>query len=418
MSIPPQLIRVKRKRIDDSPVTFLQFDQDSKRHRIGNNWAYQRREVAANHFRQENKTTQPIIHVSTPDPIPSPDNPNHEAHVSDEPPLLSGEKLLLSKPRRFHVSKSMSAKSAKQGAGSGLSKENRYGSAVFVESTRKKKVPKSRRNPATVQLPARLEDQIQNMEQVPESVTERRQLKRPGVANKYRTTGFHDEAPSRTPLPDSLLNRHNEDMDKIANDMNAWVLNELGANLHSMEQDNRPLRFKPKSPAKRFHERHPELAPSQSPGTSTDATMSDLSDEEGDDDEWVIEEYVRIPANSVALDVAPADVGILVLEDEEESLLFFGSALDDDDEFGEDDEDENAENYYTADYPEDEVDSDDEFGRDAYFYRHGNNSDEEEYDNEYYQEQDEMVLEGGIGDDDDARMARIKEFMKHNSAFR
>lgn len=77
-----------------------------------------------------------------------------------------------------------------------------------------------------------------------------------------------------------------------------------------------------------------------------------------------------------------------------------------------------AENYYTADYPEDEVDSDDEYGRDAYLYRHGNNSDEEEYDNEYYEEQDEMVLEGGIGDDDDARMARIKEFMKRNSAFR
>ncbi|KAF5134360.1 hypothetical protein E5D57_004994 [Metarhizium anisopliae] len=191
--------------------------------------------------------------------------------------------------------------------------------------------------------------------------------------------------------------------------MNAWVLNELGANLHSMEQDNRPLRFKPKSPAKRFHERHPELAPPQSPGTSTDTTVSDLSDE-GDDDDWVIEEYVRIPANSVALDSGPADVGILVLEDEEESLLFFGSALDEDDELGEDDEDEN-------DYPEDEVDSDDEYGRDAYVYRHGNNSDEEEYDNEYYEEQDEMILEGGIDDNDDARMARIKEFMKRNSAF-
>lgn len=76
-----------------------------------------------------------------------------------------------------------------------------------------------------------------------------------------------------------------------------------------------------------------------------------------------------------------------------------------------------AENYYTADYPEDEVDSDDEYGRDAYLYRHGNNSDEEEYDNEYYEEQDEMILEEGIDDDDDARMARIKEFMKRNSAF-
>jgi hypothetical protein len=145
------------------------------------------------------------------------------------------------------------------------------------------------------------------------------------------------------------MNRHDEDMDKIANDMNAWVLNELGANLHSMEHDNKPLRFKPKSPAKRFHERHPEMSPSQSSAISTDTMMSDLSDEEGDDEDWIIEEYVRIPANSVALDVAPADVGILVLENEEESLLFFGSAQDEDDELGEDDEDENGKDDSTTD---------------------------------------------------------------------
>lgn len=38
-----------------------------------------------------------------------------------------------------------------------------------------------------------------------------------------------------------------------------------------------------------------------------------------------------------------------------------------------------AENFYGNDYPEDEVNSDDEFGRGAYNYRHGA-SDEEEFD--------------------------------------
>lgn len=37
-----------------------------------------------------------------------------------------------------------------------------------------------------------------------------------------------------------------------------------------------------------------------------------------------------------------------------------------------------AEDYYGNDYPEDEVNSDDEYGKGAYNYRHGN-SDEEEY---------------------------------------
>ncbi|KAG8426695.1 hypothetical protein J3459_007908 [Metarhizium acridum] len=415
MSIPPQLIRVKRKRVDESPVTFLQFDQGSKRHRSGSNWAYQRREVAGQQPRRESKSTQPIIHVSSPDKVASPDKRQDEAHVPAKPAQPRETTPRPLEPRRFHVSKSMLAKGAAQGPNSGVSKKSRYGPAVFVESTRKGRVP--RRSPAASQIPMQLEGELHRAAQNPGSDIEQRQLKRPGVTNKSRDTASQNVIPIRAPLPDSLMNRQDEDMDKIANDMNAWVLNELGANLHSMEQDNRPLRFKPKSPAKRFHERHPELAPPQSSGTSTDTTMSDLSDE-GDDDDWVIEEYVRIPANSVALNAGPADVGILVLEDEEESLLFFGSVLDEDDELGEDDEDENAENYYTADYPEDEVDSDDEYGRDAYLYRHGNNSDEEEYDNEYYEEQDEMILEGGIDDDDDARMARIKEFMKRNSAFR
>lgn len=41
-----------------------------------------------------------------------------------------------------------------------------------------------------------------------------------------------------------------------------------------------------------------------------------------------------------------------------------------------------AENYYGADYPEDEVASDDEYGQGAYNYRKGRGSDDEEYGSE------------------------------------
>lgn len=49
-----------------------------------------------------------------------------------------------------------------------------------------------------------------------------------------------------------------------------------------------------------------------------------------------------------------------------------------------------AEDHYTADYPEDEVDSDDEFDRNAYNYRNRNASDNEEWD-----EDDEVAFSDG-----------------------
>lgn len=137
------------------------------------------------------------------------------------------------------------------------------------------------------------------------------------------------------------MNRHTEDMNRIASDMNQWVLNELGANLHGMEHEGRQAkkpRFKPKAPAQRYMERHPEPASASEP---RDITMGEATEDEGDDDEWIIEEYVRIPANSVALNVSPLDIGILVLDDDDETLLFFGSMHEDDDDL-EDDEDENG----------------------------------------------------------------------------
>lgn len=71
-----------------------------------------------------------------------------------------------------------------------------------------------------------------------------------------------------------------------------------------------------------------------------------------------------------------------------------------------------AENYYTADYPEDEVESDDEYGRHPYGYRNGNASDDEEFDNDMYDDtDDEMIVEG---DGEDASMARLKAFVKRS----
>lgn len=305
-----------------------------------------------------------------------------------------------SEPRRFHVSRSMLAAAANKPAGGNIFKKERHGPTVFVERTRKKLAPRPRRSLAPqALLHAAESDDVQQKD-----------LKRPGVSKKTPTEAME----TKSALPESLTNRANEDMSKITANMNDWVLREVGANLAQMDEDRKaeqrtPTRFKPKAPVKRYQERHP-AAGGEDTEMSNTGTPTELSDEDGDDEDWIIEEYVRVPANYMAVDVNPSDIGVLVLEGDEDTMLFYGTLNDDDDELAEDEEDENAENHYTADYPEDEVASDDEYGRNPYSYRTYNASDDEEFDENDFDDEEEIAMEGDL--DDDARMARIIERMK------
>jgi len=73
-----------------------------------------------------------------------------------------------------------------------------------------------------------------------------------------------------------------------------------------------------------------------------------------------------------------------------------------------------AENHYTADYPEDEVDSDDDVNRGVYRFRDGYGSDNEEFDlaRDSDADQDDYVLDdhspGDFGDYDLRRFQRLK----------
>ncbi|KAF2187271.1 hypothetical protein K469DRAFT_725343 [Zopfia rhizophila CBS 207.26] len=129
----------------------------------------------------------------------------------------------------------------------------------------------------------------------------------------------------------------------------------------------KPLKYKPKVPTKRYKERHPEQ--------SEDAMDVDT-------DDYVYDTYVREIIMHDTAELAPepqGSVGFIIITDEDEELWeAYGHDDKSDREFDTDDEDENAENYYGADYPEDEVESDDEYGVNLYKYNHG--SDEEEYD--------------------------------------
>ncbi|KAJ6196074.1 hypothetical protein J3E72DRAFT_432085 [Bipolaris maydis] len=152
-----------------------------------------------------------------------------------------------------------------------------------------------------------------------------------------------------------------------------------------------PSKYKPKAPAKRFAERHPEKAAALS-SNDPEATDVDAMDV---DSEYVYDHYVREPVLPDA-PVPTGSVGLLVIG--EEDADWWDKEEGSEREFDMDDEDENAEDYYANDYPEDEMSDDDEFDRNLYKskYRHG--SDEEEYDIE--RDEGDSALASGEDDDD------------------
>ena len=143
--------------------------------------------------------------------------------------------------------------------------------------------------------------------------------------------------------------------------------------------------------------------------TENDVDMLD-SNEVEDHDIYVFDTYVRSTAQLTGVldssesyadplnGVSHGSIGILVIDEDEEHLWeTHGEMQQSEPEWDSDEEDENgmhdihvrfevltasiAEDYYGNDYPEDEVNSDDEFNRGAYNYRH-DASDDEEYDEE------------------------------------
>jgi len=399
MSLPPSTIRIKRKRDDsEAPVTFLQLDETVKRARNGSGYIYQRKQptlpASVDAPATPRQDAKPTIHVS-PSPIPL------RKTISPKPSL---SRLRSETQRRFHLSKShLSAQ------GSGVLKKRPSGPAVFVERNRKRVAQRLEEQRGESGLVDEKKEDASVNETAPS-----RKLKRPGT----KAVAAQKPTASAAPLPASAARPHEENMDHITADMNSWVMAEIGATLQEMDREKQrtAARARPKAPALRYADRHPESR-THAPGNKEDDDAMAIDSSDEDDGDWVIEEYVRIPLQSMAVDVNPGDVGVLVLEGEEEDVFFFGPAHDEDDDCLEDDEDENAENHYTADYPEDEVDSDDEYNRHAYFYRTQNASDDEEYDNDLFEYrsddgEDGFVMEGD--DHEEVTMARIKRFMERS----
>ncbi|KAI1634113.1 hypothetical protein F4809DRAFT_652067 [Biscogniauxia mediterranea] len=378
MSVPPQLIRVKRKATEEAPVSYLRV-QENKRHR-SDVFVYRRQDPEAGITRNIPAEPQkPIVHLSQPSgPTPAFQNttePDTEANTNTVGPTPE--------PRRFHMSRKDMMLASYPADPHGPSSKKRSAPALFVERKIKKISSKtleklhSAANAATLATPSPTPDTQEMEVDKPEA----RKFKKPGVA---KLTTKSETPKKNAELPKSMTGSWNFDMDKMAAEMDAYTMEQIGLNLQrekEQKQKNKTsssnLKFKPKPPAKRYAERHPEEAQN-----SVDKAMVDVDANvsDSDDGDYIIETYIRVPASNIGDQVSPQNVGLLVFDEEPDMEYFYGEGDDSEDEWAEEEEDENAENYYTADYPDEEVASDDEFDLNPYSFRNGNASDLEEYD--------------------------------------
>ncbi|KAI1772385.1 hypothetical protein F4818DRAFT_170911 [Hypoxylon cercidicola] len=393
MSVPPQLIRVKRKATDEDPVSFLRV-QENKRHR-SEAFVYRRQEEQ--HKLSENipaEPPKPVIHISQPSTkptafqssetpkrstheLPSDNGANHEP-VGVSPTETSSSGPVTSEPRQFRMSKRDMLLGVSQlaRAHGGITKK-RSTPALFVER-RIKRISASPlqkvRTLANTAAPMATDMEIDKPEP--------RKLKKPGVSKLTNNKKENSQA-YKADIPKSMTDRWNVDMDKLTAEMNAYAMEQIGLNLQKVNDEKvseapakSQSKFKPK-PIMRYAERHPETAQDQ---VDTDMMDTDVDISDSDDGDYIIETYERVPASKLGEHVPAHTVGLIVFDEDPELEFFFGDEGDSDVEWAEDEEDENAENYYAADYPEDEVASDDEYGHNPYSFRNGNASDLEEYD--------------------------------------
>ncbi|KAG8156640.1 hypothetical protein KVR01_013431 [Diaporthe batatas] len=428
MSVPPEIIQVKRlvkkrKAADDDDhdegvVDYLRVDGDRKRPR-SDAYIYQRRIQGAadkegGAVRKPTSNLLPTIHASKPgdeksnahrrnrpqeakpdapaQPLPNSQDETPAAPSAPTTAQSASKSQPATEPRRFHMSRRSLVPSPLFSPGVSTGKRSRFKTptTVFVERGHKRSRTEDVQMTDVDSLPTT--EKIGKDEGFENGAPARKQ-KLPG-SDRKRTDGRHTPLVKRE-IPESLQKDQDSDLDELTRSMNDFVMQQIGENLAKIEERDRKAeaaaarrasaaaspqssKFKPKAPAKRYAERHPELAAAKTDSLPAMPAMEDY--ESHSDDEYVIETYVRVAAESLSKDVDPEKVGLLVFDNEPDVDFFYGEEGDSDDEYPEDDEDENAEDYYAADYPDEEVDSEDEYNRAAYQYRTGNASDLEEYD--------------------------------------
>lgn len=402
MSVAPSYVAVKRRR-DESPLSALVLEERQAK--------YRRQHVE--YRLQSTSTTQPALsqsgvpHIKTTQPVSEQSSTSASSNAPHEQIIVSGN--VVPAPHDAHndpVPQSLKRTEAKRTfslapplAGRKRGAEVSDELPTFIESKRLRmmKGANSRQGPRfPVQKP------VERISSPPRQKRAGTSIRRPAEAVKSVSTLDRDDtqqAPSK----------------ELSDALHAFALEEL-AREHDAETDHEPepepeppkstfvspvkpaIKFQPK-PTARLRDRVAHSNGTSTPDTETGVRLPDedtaMDDYADDAEDFVYDIYMRHSTSAAAVEAAETDVsGVLVITEQDEPLwqTYLEESEDGDGRFDTDDEDENAEGYYGADYPEDEVASDDEFGAGAYGYRRGD-SDDEQWDREAWSEGEDEIGE-------------------------
>lgn len=421
--IPPSRVQIKRKATDD-PVEILRVHDEIAQGANSGRYVFkrQRKFAAATGAARSSQPTvdaspkQPVIQVSQP-------GDHLRAHIIAAPQIPStGTQRIstnasiasrpIAEPRRFHMQRVQQLHATTQPAG--IQKPVKSSSiAVFHE--RKNVTPQAA---AALQSVVTDTTQPQPAAPVPAQITQTQgHLRQQPSITKIRLQPVSAVKPRKNspapPRASRLVSGTPLAWNASAEEKQAHTLAQIGMTMAAADEASKPAtprkvqshkdaeghtRWSPRAGAARGA-RHPEVAAareeavissaetvSHPANTTTESghlsTDKDDSAMEVDDSEYITETYIRVPVEQLSIAPSPQSIGLLVLDSQPDIDDFYDSDEESDSDIYDEEEDENAENHPRTEYPDEEVQSDDEYGRNPYQYRNGNASDNEEYDSE------------------------------------
>jgi hypothetical protein len=401
MSLPPVVVHIKRKATED-PVELLRkyrsatlasehaltrfegvHESNSKRQRT--DYVFSRQETSAS-------SNDPSISPATPQGVrrikqlrrsassqslgtrpsekisqPAPSSAQYlDGGARDTLPTTSSIDpnqipLKIAQPRRFHISRPSTPSNALGPSPGGQIRKRKVEPTIFVE--RRTRPRSSEGKTAQEGQDGGTEASVSDQPQQQQA----RKQKKPGLAARSSTLPVKKASPSKPThsqptqnisLPSGLMMAWDVNSEQLAAEMQAYTLQEIGRNLAASEAEtpipvsesshvhkSPPSKFKPKKPALRYSERHPE---DKNPRSSRMETDDQFVDEDMDDDsDYVIDTYVRMPVELVEFEDQERNIGLLVLESQPDIDEFYREFSESEEEDDEEEEDENGRNSFS-----------------------------------------------------------------------
>ena len=335
----PSKVNLKRRRGEEAPDILL-FDSRSKRPSTNLHYVRQKTPHDADNNKREEEDIQQAYDDQSPNPRDKPAQTQRE---------VTPEK------RFYHLNRTTIGKKRKE-------KDEEF--ATFVE-----------KRPRSAHTSPKDANDIPQFETPVVSPAE--PLKRPSRQPAVKSSTRHDETQAdRVQLQALVEYMHEITLEEMERDEGGGE-NRLPSTVQAPSQRLAASRLS----GARSREIY------QQPSTVSNGLQTD-NEAEADDTDYVYDTYILSPTphflatSQTDSDTQQPKIGYLTIPPQDESLweTYLSDPAPSDQAYDrEEEEDENAEDYYGADYPQDEVASDDEFDRDAYIYRRGG---EEEWDEE------------------------------------